>query len=281
VLTPILVESPTGRCGTTLMMQLLGTSSSVAFDRVYPFEIRYLSYLVRWAFVATSDQPPDTQWNSNSLMSAVANMVGPFPNAQAKYWQADSMSRGVFAASWELFSQTVRDQDGSHVLFYAEKSPRWLSDGLEGLLPHHLILLVRDPRDIFVSQEAFNRKRGYLGFLRAAGEKDKQFENRFATTMRQRLDDFVERSQTPHSLLIRYEDMIRDLKATAARLSRAIGIDLHANEVAAMVEKFRHHMTSESPEQSVGRWRREMHPRYAARLSAELTSQLSSLGYDR
>ena len=43
-LTPILVRMLEGRVGSTAMMQLLATSSSVALDRVYPFQNSYLTY---------------------------------------------------------------------------------------------------------------------------------------------------------------------------------------------------------------------------------------------
>ena len=48
-LNPLLILDLGGRSGSTLLMQLLGTSPQIAFDRVYPSEVRYLTYLLRWA----------------------------------------------------------------------------------------------------------------------------------------------------------------------------------------------------------------------------------------
>ena len=50
-LTPILVAG-SGRSGTTMLMALLGTDPRVAFDRVYPFENRYLTYFAKFAFLS-------------------------------------------------------------------------------------------------------------------------------------------------------------------------------------------------------------------------------------
>src|SRR5438045_1003360 len=50
-LTPILVAG-SGRSGTTMLMALLGTDPRVAFDRVYPFENRYLTYLAKFAVLS-------------------------------------------------------------------------------------------------------------------------------------------------------------------------------------------------------------------------------------
>ena len=44
-LTPVLLSLISGRCGSTLMMQLLATSPEVAMDRVAPYENNYLTYL--------------------------------------------------------------------------------------------------------------------------------------------------------------------------------------------------------------------------------------------
>ena len=49
---PLLLRS-FGRTGTTVVMQLLGTSPNVLFDRVYPFEHRLLAYAARLGMVAS------------------------------------------------------------------------------------------------------------------------------------------------------------------------------------------------------------------------------------
>jgi len=49
-LTPILVDGY-GRSGTTALMTLLGSDPRVVFDRRYPFENRYLTYLAKFALL--------------------------------------------------------------------------------------------------------------------------------------------------------------------------------------------------------------------------------------
>jgi len=47
MLKPILVRSPGGRSGTSLMMEMLSSSKDIAFDRRHPYEVRMLSYFYR------------------------------------------------------------------------------------------------------------------------------------------------------------------------------------------------------------------------------------------
>src|SRR5262245_777249 len=50
-LTSILVAS-SGRSGTTALMALLASDPRIAFDRIYPFENRYLTYYAKFAALA-------------------------------------------------------------------------------------------------------------------------------------------------------------------------------------------------------------------------------------
>ena len=51
---PVMIRA-FGRTGTTLMMQLLNTSTAVFVPNDYPFESRYLSYLARLAKVPINE----------------------------------------------------------------------------------------------------------------------------------------------------------------------------------------------------------------------------------
>lgn len=53
LLQPVLAAGGSGRSGSTLLMALLGSSDAIAFDRVYPFETRYLTYLSQHALLLT------------------------------------------------------------------------------------------------------------------------------------------------------------------------------------------------------------------------------------
>src|SRR5262245_6681528 len=76
-LTPILVAG-SGRSGTTMLMELLGTDPRVAFDRVYPFENRYLSYFAKFALLSgrlgKGEEPEGTRSSAFDT-----DVIGPPP----------------------------------------------------------------------------------------------------------------------------------------------------------------------------------------------------------
>lgn len=50
-LKPLLIPTITGRGGSRLLMELPGTSLPIVFDPAFPFEVRCLTYMLRWALV--------------------------------------------------------------------------------------------------------------------------------------------------------------------------------------------------------------------------------------
>src|SRR5208337_3624516 len=145
-LKPLLIQS-IGRSGTTLLMQLVGTSPQILFDRVYPFEVRYLTYLLRWAQMLEQDWDQSSNWNP----SANANLppgqtLGPFPYKESQLWHGDELWPRCFRAAWREFSSIAiargRANGGDEVLplYYAEKTPRWVPTLLRRAIPYNSIL---------------------------------------------------------------------------------------------------------------------------------------------
>src|SRR2546427_4281001 len=184
-LEPLLIFSR-GRTGTTLLMQLLGTSPQIIFDRVYPFEVRYLTYLLRWAQMLGQELEDDGPWNATVNAGAPLQLLGPLPHPKAKFWDGQELWPRCFVAAWREFSELViarADVNGStesSSLYYAEKVPPWALDLLKkaGMF-YRVIMLVRDPRDVFLSIAAFDKKRGFPGFDRRADDDDWTFAKRF------------------------------------------------------------------------------------------------------
>src|SRR5690242_2164504 len=84
-----------GRVGSTLLMQLLGTSPQIAFDRFYPFENRYAAHAVAMT-------------HSRAI---------PFEPAIAT---AEEISLMSLRAVWQAFSETMTDSMPA-ARYYAEK----------------------------------------------------------------------------------------------------------------------------------------------------------------
>lgn len=293
-LTPLLVDG-SGRDGTTLMMQLLGTSAEVAFDRVYPFEQRYFTYLLHWSRLPTHEGWDEGRWNLDSLahVEALAEMdaVGPLPwpersligGSEGTFW------REAFDAAWAAFSRRAREAvrarlgDGTlGVRLYAQKSADSWALPFEQLPELRMICLLRDPRDTWLSSIAFHRRRLAEGdvFLPVdPGSSEEEMLAKFIGDQRERLRWLLTVEEERGAPVIRYESLVTDLPGEAGRIGAWLGVRLDAEAVLRRRGEFAGHMTSGSPEQSVGRWREEMGPELGARFWEAMGDELSRLGY--
>jgi hypothetical protein len=295
-LVPILVDGA-GRDGTTLMMQLLGTSPRITFDRVPPFEHRYFAYLLEWARLLGRTEWDAATWNDGALVQRAfdrrgGNLVGPPPWAERELIDGGGdgeMWTAVLSAVWSEFSRraakATADRTGgspADVAYHAEKciaAWRLQGDAAE-VVAVEVIPLVRDPRDVWLSTIEFDRRRGFYGFGRLDGESEADYLSRFMQIHRWRLTemgDWMRRTDTP---VVRYEDLVLDLEAEAAKLEDRLGVELDPAAVIAATQGFRDHMTSATAELSAQRWRREMTAEVRDRFRRDLGDQMAAFGYE-
>lgn len=276
-LEPLLVLGG-GRTGTTLLMQLLGTSPAIAFDRAYPYETRYLTYLARWATMLGAQWDPTSEWSAARAFAAPDGVLGPLPHPDAALWNGAAMWPACLAHAWEEFARRAPAAD-ERARYYAEKVPYWLPDTVRRALPCRVLVLVRDPRDTFLSISAFDRKRGFTGFSRRPGDDDATFAERFIALSRERFRIADEELRRPGSVVVSYEALAQRLPSEAGRLGAWLGLTLDAAAVESRVPELAHHMTSATARDSVGRWRRELAPALCARFERELGPELARFGY--
>lgn len=257
-------------------MQLLGTSQDVAFDRIYPFENRYLAYLLHLVEASGEDWDQDEHPSQVELLRS-PGQIGPVPFAALVDRRA---LRGVLLrGAWSGFSDLLR-RDRPTARYYAEKMIGSF-DRLEdaGLRPR-LVHLLRDPRDVFASIRAFDAKRGFFGFGRRADQAEDQFLTQWIEQVRGRAAALEEQRKAGHDLVVvRYEQLVTDLTGTADRLGAWLELDLDAAVVMAARSEMAHHMTSSRPEESVGRWRHDLPRSYRRRIERELRTEMRALGY--
>ena len=179
---------------------------------------------------------------------------------------APSMAERAFEAAWREFSRRATEvtrvahrDPGADVRYYAEKHMNsWLLDRAE-LPPLRLLVLLRDPRDTYASLLAFREAtKAELGQRQAADEAD--YFRRFIERQRDRLRWIAGLEESRDTTIVRYEDLVRDLRGVSGRLEGWLGVELDPSRSCATRRVGWVHRTADSPEKSIGRWRSDVPP---------------------
>lgn len=242
-------------------MSLLGTDPRVAFDRCYPFEHRYLTFLAKQAILAGRCRPSDI--HDGFRMCSVDNNTGTTP----AWWPLSNMlmslsSVVLLSDMWNRFCEQM-NRAAPSATHYAEKAPFWLADQYRPLTKTRVIHLVRDPRDVYLSVRAFAHANKQLDSSKLSGD----FDAEQARDMAHQLSCFAEAERLDRgrddAILVRYEDWVADNNSVGIRLSKWSGLQLNAasEDVSRHVG---HHRTSKDVASSKGRFHREGLPQVVA-----------------
>ena len=277
-LQPLLLDPVAGRSGSTLVMKLLGTSDAIVFDRVEPFENRYIAYLCH--LVGRIDAEPSAGWGMDALLNGPADRLETFPFRPGSLDKAEFSAR-LLHHGWTALAESFSSVSGTAKRFYAEKTYGDHAERMRraGTEPR-MINLVRDPRDIVSSVRAFDAKRGYHGFGRAEGQSDRAYLTAFLEAIRTNLDRMQRRAAEFDHVWLRYEDVVTDLDGTARRLSDWLAVELDPAAGAPAGRAYRRHATTTTPEESIGRWRNDLSDDDLEEVERVLGDRLRTHGYD-
>jgi len=289
---PLLVTSM-ARTGTTWLMRLLFEMPSVVVEGGHPYETRAARY---WMHALTVlGEPARMPLGRASGFMADPHRVGGYPrfgggrpeDARRANWFDRSYLEHLasfFQRTIEAFYTAVAQ--GRPVRYFAEKSlPDHISRVTWELYPEtREVFLVRDPRDMVSSMLAFNEKRGYPSFGRERDIDDAGWLQGLRAGLDRLLASVTERSAP--TLLLRYEDLIRDPLTSMASVGEYLGIDAGERDLRRAVARAsvetpesRAHRTA-SAELSVGQWRERLDPRFKDAVEEAFNDVLPRLGYE-
>jgi hypothetical protein len=286
-LTPVFVRMISGRVGSSMTMQLLGTSDEIAFWRRHPFEKRRAATLLAWAHSLREPlawPSRDADWMNDDELWWIdpdkyhVRVDGDPLHHGPKGERRVQLSRAALRGLWQAFSDSERAQQPG-ARWYAEKYAGFGDDLLDAGIPVRFLDLVRDPRDIWASILAFDAQRGYSGFGRPKDASDEEYLRTFADGLARRIASLRDTPSQAKRLLVRYEDLATNLPEQAARIGRWLDVSLDATAVTKARDSHRNHMTSPDLASSVGRWHREVSTEQQ-QLLAEALGPMDDFGYD-
>ncbi len=258
-----------GRSGSTYLMHVLLGHPAIEGHAEYPYEGRWIAHCLAIRRMVIESSTAFTQYQPTRIPKGAATQALP----ETAGWGAFGAARD--AAADAMARSMIRGPFAADAAFIAEKGAPTAE--LRELFSAPVeILLVRDPRDVFTSVLAFNRKRGFDDFGRQEVASEEEFVGHFAQRANRFADMVALRS--PAGLLVRYEDLVTGT-ALSESLVEGLGIDLLPGTRRDDSDLLREHRTTPDAAASIGRWRHELDPALGERVDEALAEAAAKLGY--
>jgi hypothetical protein len=282
-IVPVLLTS-TGRAGTTLLMSEFARHPLLVVGDHIPYEIKQIAYYAAAFAALATDADRERSTTPETMRAPEAgliiggnpyNMGGLYGLGAAPDTLATFYERTVPSGYAELFRGFIIDfyrtlahgQGKPEAAFFCEKGD--ISEA--AILGARLffpavkdIILVRDPRDLLCSTIAFWKHR-----------PDRAMQ--LLTEQLPRLLRLARRDGR-NTIVIRYEDLVRDAVNTRRALSEFLDLDLTLAGVPEVIPDS--HRTSSDPAASIGRWREELSRDQADACRAAFGAFMREFGYE-
>jgi len=295
-----LVVTTLGRTGSTYLLGHLSAHPGISVYRPFQLEARYASYWVQmflslshpqsWLFPLASSVSSDPAWilgsehEKNLHFAVYDDMTGWFTGTYTNELYSFCMR------SLEEHYRTVAELQGKkEALFFSEKFlPGPFTDTLLSLVPaSREIILVRDFRDMFCSIDAFNKKRGFLGFGREAFSTDEDYISHALRKGAEALSD-AWRKRRASACLVRYEDLVRNPEETLRNIFEYCDVDASPSGIRSVMRRVRRtkpesqkvHKTTPDARQSMQRFRSDLSPHMLDLCNRVFRDPLELFGYD-
>jgi hypothetical protein len=290
-LSPLAVTS-LGRSGSTWLMHLLSFHPEIIVYDKYPYEAK-VNIANMLALKCLQLRPAaDAAAFTNSAFWSDGQMLRNGPNIRVEDRMAylDLLKRNGIGFHMKVvedfYRETAERQGKASPQYFAEKYSGGADSEWELWPNTKELLLVRDLRDLVCSALAFNHKTQSKAFGRGEVQSDEEYVNRIREKGAAFLVDRLKRTG-PRLHLVQYEKMIREPEQVLSGILRYLGLDsgpatirLLREQASKPIKELEAHITAESPEKSIGRWKRDMSPQLARFATEAFGEALQQLGYE-
>ena len=293
-LLPIFVNS-VGRSGSSLMMRLMNAHENIVCGNQPPYELKLTRYLANFLNLLNNDRKNNYPFSPDDLYLA-ENKIGYNPFFNLDFMSTNMMNwcEEVWMHQWltytqsmiiDLYDNLAKDQSKFMVTSFAEKVyPSTHIYNMNFIFKEiKQIILVRDPRDNLVSRLCFNKIRNKDDF----GFSKNQSLESYINIIYAEYEALIYNGLMPeNTLLVYYEDLITKPEKIILSIFEFCNIKFDKKTVeyciktAFELDDFSStHMTSNSPEQSIGRWKDYFDQHEQNLILENLNPILSQLGY--
>jgi len=281
------------RTGSNLVLRMLGTHPEIATYRPFQYEPRVLTY---WIDVFRELTEPASYLRQVTTQGRIAERgwwlgtdgPAPRPLFDPEVQRAVALDTVEDAADFcrhriaRVYARIGAAIDRPQATLFAEKQ-------LPGVVPTigwelypdaREVFLVRDFRDMIASVLAWRERFGGAWFGHAVAENDEAFVRSFERFTTNLLASWRRRFGRAH--LLRYEDLLHDPEHATAELARYLGVtpDRMAATVGERSSESDRYRTTDTPQASIGRWRRDLTPALQEAAQEAFGPALSEFGYE-
>jgi hypothetical protein len=276
----------TGRAGSTMTMRGLAAHPQICVRAVHPYETRFTQ------FVHASQALGLTQLDFQQAVAHGPIKYGPFQSQDKvatdwiHHFLAQAPSNPLAEANDSFYSSVVKAQGGdlARVSWIAEKAIGHAIpiEKIRAGESARALFLFRDPRDTYFSIKAFNRKVGSEGSFNERLGDAKMFGT-LISHWRQFQQLRNELGEKLHGA--RYEDLSCGNSAAWQAIFDWLEVDASAAQTTRTLQacaqrdqQVERHSTTDSVDQSIGRWRNQASPA-DLEIFTKFAPELMAMGY--